>query len=865
MKLKLWRLLLLGLGLSNAIAFRAKSQISPDGTTNTTVNSTDKVIRIDSGDRSGDNLFHSFEQFDLPNGSEAFFNNPNDIANIFSRITGGNISEIDGLIRANGDANLFLINPAGIIFGEGASLDIGGSFTASTAESIVFADDIEFDATNTDNPPLLTVNMPIGLNYGNNPGNIAVNNSNLEVNNREALALLGGDVTITGGQISAPGGNIELGGVSQAGQVNWEISTPKISFPATIVRSNVSLANGTNIYVQAINGGNIGINAGNLELSGGELGPSNLIAGIASESDSLEAQAGDIVINITNNIVADRGSSIFNTVGKSTVGNAGAIDITTTNLRLTRGGVVSASNSGQGNAGRINVRASGDILADGESSLGFVSGIFSTVEESVTGNAGGIEITTNDLSLLNGGEVSASNFGQGNAGGIRIFASGDILADGESSTTAASGIFSTVEESVMGNAGGIEVSTDDLSLLNGGEVSTSNFGQGNAGGIRIFASGDILADGESSTTAASGIFSTVEESVMGNAGGIEVSTDDLSLLNGGEISASTSGIGDAGSITVEATGNILTKGVSSLGFSSGIFNTVEESGTGNAGGIKIFANNLSIADGSQISVASFGLGNAGNLDIKVNSLDLKERASLFASTPIGTGGNITLQVEENFTLQEKSTISALALENADGGNINIDADFVIAQPDRRNDIVASADEGTGGNIDITTNAIFGLEERSSLPVNNTNDLDASSQLGVDGTIEIDELEANPAEGLNELPLEIIDVAGLVEQNLCQQGRGSEFFITGKGGNAPSPTQARDGEANDVDLVEPVPLSEVEAATVEAEEASIEEAGPEIVEAKGWLVNDRGKVELVARQTNPNASLSQLKILVCHQQ
>ena len=215
--MKLWRSLLLGICLCSASAPRVWSQISPDGTTNTTVDSTDSGIIIDSGDRSGDNLFHSFEQFSVPNGGEAFFNNQGDIANIFSRVTGGDISQIEGLIRANGDANLFLINPAGIVFGEGAALDIGGSFTASTAESVVFTDDVEFSATDGENPPLLTVNMPIGLNYGSEPGDIAVNGSSLTVANGETLALLGGDVTITEGEITAPGANIELGGLSEVG------------------------------------------------------------------------------------------------------------------------------------------------------------------------------------------------------------------------------------------------------------------------------------------------------------------------------------------------------------------------------------------------------------------------------------------------------------------------------------------------------------------------------------------------------------------------------------------------------------------------------------------------------------------------
>ncbi len=274
------RTVLLGLLITSAVAFPGKSQISPDGTTNTTVTPIDNGIRIDEGNRAGDNLFHSFEQFSVPNSSEAFFNNPNDIVNIFSRVTGGNISNIDGLIRANGEANLFLINPAGIIFGEGAALDLGGSFFSSTAESIIFSDDLEFLATDGDNPPLLTINMPIGFNFGNNSGDIAVNDSNLQVNNGETLALLGGNVTITGGQIIAPGANIELGGLTQPGQISFE-QLEAISFPEGITRGDITLTNGAEINVQAAGGGSIGFNGRNLELSGGELGLSKIRAGIA--------------------------------------------------------------------------------------------------------------------------------------------------------------------------------------------------------------------------------------------------------------------------------------------------------------------------------------------------------------------------------------------------------------------------------------------------------------------------------------------------------------------------------------------------------------------------------------------------------
>lgn len=139
------------------------AQVTSDGTVNTQVNQNGNVAEITGGETRGGNLFHSFQDFSVGTNETASFLNSNDIANIFSRVTGGNISNIDGLIRSNGSANLFLINPAGILFGENARLDVGGSFYGSSASSILFEEG-EFSATDLDNPPVLTINAPIGLN-----------------------------------------------------------------------------------------------------------------------------------------------------------------------------------------------------------------------------------------------------------------------------------------------------------------------------------------------------------------------------------------------------------------------------------------------------------------------------------------------------------------------------------------------------------------------------------------------------------------------------------------------------------------------------------------------------------------------------
>ncbi|MEY4520484.1 MAG: hypothetical protein RLZZ499_3084, partial [Cyanobacteriota bacterium] len=129
----------------------ASAQVTSDDTVNTQVTENGNTAEITGGETRGDNLFHSFQDFSVETGNEASYLNANDISNIFSRVTGGNISNIDGLISANGSANLFLINPAGIVFGEGARLDIDGSFYGSSASSILFEDG-EFSATDLDNP-----------------------------------------------------------------------------------------------------------------------------------------------------------------------------------------------------------------------------------------------------------------------------------------------------------------------------------------------------------------------------------------------------------------------------------------------------------------------------------------------------------------------------------------------------------------------------------------------------------------------------------------------------------------------------------------------------------------------------------------
>jgi filamentous hemagglutinin family protein len=710
-----------------------EAPISPDGTVSTDVNQQGDVFEITGGAQAGNNLFHSFSNFSVPNGGEAFFNNASEINNIISRVTGGKVSTIEGLIRANGSANLFLINPAGIIFGPNASLNIGGSFLGSTADSLVFPDG-EFSAVNAQGKPLLTINAPIGLNFRDNPASIinqsiALDSLNqpvgLQVRPGNNITLVGGELNFDRGILFAPEGRIELGALSAAAEVNFN-NDGSLNFSEGASRGDINLRNGaivSTLGTLGIGGGFITVNANNLEVSGGSL----LITGIRQGLGSTDAVAGDIKINASDTVSIDgsnanNSSGIINTLLANSTGKAGNIEITTTNLALTNGGSINANTSGNGNAGNVRINASDRVLFDGFSQSGLPSGIYSSVAQTGIGNAGNVDITTREFSLTNGGSISANTSGNGNAGNVTIKASDRVSFDGISQSGLSSGIYSSITDTGIGNTGKVEINTKNLSLTNGAGINNFNSGQGASGNINVDASDTIIVDGSSQFTTVDGssqsrrsqISSFVSNTGKGNAGSINLNTKNLTATNGGSIGSLVIGEGNSGDLTINTSETIALDGEAKFDtpLPSQIASNVSPEAVGNSGNIKISTKNLSIEGGALIDAGIFGTGNAGNISISAtdnifvdgkgsNKGALSQIGSRLLPNAIGNGGNVEITTG-NLKLSNEGNISADSSGKGNAGSVKIDArENIILERGSVGSSIFSPGTGTGGEIRIT--------------------------------------------------------------------------------------------------------------------------------------------------------------------
>ena len=728
-----------------------RAQIIPDSTlpTNSEVTQAGTTYTITNGSVEGPNLFHSFTQFSVPDGTTAFFDHATTINRVITRVTGNGQSTIDGLIQANGTADFFLLNPNGVVFGPDAQLDIGGSFITSSAQQIIFADGQVFSASNPTADPLLTINTPIGLQFGSSPGDIVVQGpgnrlgfdadnfvldrserpDGLQVNDGKTLAFVGGGVTLDGGNLTALDGRISLGGVDSDQLVGLSEASAgwQLDYGNVTTFQDIRLSNAASIDVSGTNGGDIHLEGQKIRLTGG----SSVLA-----TTLADGVGGQTVINASDRLVltgfsteADGTpilpSSVISGLETDATGIGGTIEVQTPILRLVRGGAIASNNLGSGVTRDLTVTAPRRIVVDGGiPELEFSGGLL--VDVYGEGDGGALLIDTGLLFVTGGGEVSASTLGGGDSGALTITAE-TVDVFGGAPVLFSSQIVTSVQPDASGNANNLAIVTDQLFVSGGAIITSDTFGQGNGGDLRISAQ-TIDLFGASPSGLSSGLFAGTE--FVGNGGNLFVDAHTIQVAGGADIQTSTISSGNAGNLRLKAQDiSLLSAETNSTVIAAAVDRADDSIGTGNGGSVSIQAVNLQVLGGAQVIVGTLGSGNAGLMQIEVDNIHLTGtnpmgRSGLFASAIVGTGegGDIVVR-GDRLTITDGATISASNFPSdgnirragqGEAGSININvADIQLSNAGK---ITASTVTGGRGDISIQTGTMF-LTNRSQMTTN----------------------------------------------------------------------------------------------------------------------------------------------------
>jgi filamentous hemagglutinin family protein len=717
-------------------------------------------ITHDLGSIRGNNLFHSFAQFNLSAGETATFSGPDNIQNILARVTGGSVSSIDGTLRSDiTGANLFLINPNGILFGPNAAVDVTGSFAASTADYLKLVGGARFVAAlDADDSGLSTAPVSAFGFLGQSPGSIAIQQSTLTVPGGRGISFIGGDIAMDGGSLQAPGGQINLASVQSAGEVPVDPAVPSVAdFKAAFPQQGqITLQNGAQLDASADGGGRIVIRGGRLLVDNSKI-QSNTIG---------EGDGQGIDIAVVNELELLNGGQI-NSISTAGLGTGGNISLNAQSLRIDGGGLTDENFFPLTQVST----STGDPFSGGG-----------------TGKGGDILLQVGSLEVANSAQISSTSFGAGNAGRIEIDAL-SIRLDALFSTIAQISADTWLNEG-GGNAGDIIIRTGTLETRGGAQVVVASHGSGQAGRIGIDAQSINLFSGSFINAATFG---------AGNGGEIDITTDTLridgtddffgtpglptgiqavttsfdspapggnirinagtlELERAGSIFTTSYGIGPGGNIDVSAGHIKLTHG-----------STIRAEGldAGPAGTISLEAQrNVLLKAGSAISTTALG-SSGGDINVRAGSEIILKNSRITAQAGPGGGGNITLMAPDLIYLLN-STVSAEAV--GDGGNLTIDPVFFVLN---NSSLISRSSSANGGNISIFSDYFF---QSSSI-------IDASAPFGLPGTVSVTAPDLDLSGSLIGLPGNLLDVDNQLRPD-CRvrlAEKMSSFIMLGRGG------------------------------------------------------------------------------------
>jgi len=614
------------------------------------------AITSDFGQQRGANLFHSFSSFNLVRGDIATFSGPGNVNNIISRVTGGTRSSIDGKISSTiSGANMFLVNPSGIIFGPNAKLDVSGSFAATTADYLKLDLNGRFDATTPENS-VLTADPPAAFGFTSaTPGSISIQGSDIAVPLDKSLSLVGGDITGDGARIQAPGGQLILAAVRSAGEVTLNNSEPTMT--AFTALGEIDITNDATLSViDNTNGaGTIYIRGGKFYVDAAKVEASNSGAG---DGGTINVQLSQDLIITSNGLLA---------ASKEGEGRAGKIEVQAKTLELSDGGHMDVASASSGFSGELLLEFQDGVTISGYGVIS--SGLYATTFGS--GDGGRVTLTAPSISLSDWGVIDASTYGTGRAGYIGIY--GNQLA-----LSSYSKIDVSSQEGAYGSAGELLLDFTDSILIDYFSGLYANATESIDGGLILVSAPSISISQDAAIKAAS--------SGSGPAGRVELHGGQLELLSGGHIDIFSGLDSESGGTLVADMDESIT--ISGKGESkSGVI--ARSYGRGTGGQVRLSAPEINLFDDGAIKIEAAGSGNGGSLTLQGKNLNINSGGRIDASThseAATLGGSVLAIFTESITIAGKgefaSGVTAYSLSlGSEGGQIKLSAPSITIADD----------------------------------------------------------------------------------------------------------------------------------------------------------------------------------------
>jgi len=726
------------------------------------------IIEQSYGNIKGNNLFHSFEKFNIHSGEEVKFKADSQTKNIINRVTGGEYSWINGIITTDQlQINMYLMNSAGIVFGPEATLNINGSFHITTADWLKFNDKGIFYSDIIHNS-ILTTSEPSTFGfYQPNESNLTFIDTKLKA---KSISIIGKNISIKNSKIKSTDeqiiiGNPNLMGTEVSISINDNVLLDDIVFTKL---GAVVISEKSSIDASGVKNGNIIIRAGDLYVNKSY---------IITNSGLINISAGIFYVNNNSELITD----------------SGLIDISVEDLKFEKSNINSFKIDG--NSGDIIIKSLKNVLFFNDSFIN--SSSYITTDTNNIVNAGDVSISGYNISFLEGSGISSHSPGTG--GHINITAKNLIHFERNDNDLSKTVTTTTLSKSVSnaGPAGDIFLEAKNILFKNGGGVEAETKGAGNGGNVTICAYDKLIIDGATKKNTQSGISASSSDESTGHAGNIKLDVGSLILVNGGIITNTTNNIEKGGEIEISASELISIIGSEPyVEDETGIFSRskMEDFSAGDAGKINMYANQLKLFNNSLISTTSFGGGNAGDINLNVNKLCINKNSGVSSESLAlnngGSAGTISINANDSIKINSSSFISTEAinaessnnqiingkidinaqkiihLDNSqistsikggkeNSGDINIKSKYTVLTKSK---IIAQADQGNGGNINIANDCFIS---------SNDSIIDASSKKGIDGKIYIENLNNNKINSVFEISNNFLNNSNWVNE-MCDK-------------------------------------------------------------------------------------------------